>query len=151
MRILTVCLGNICRSPLAHGILQREIERRGLTDWSVDSAGTGNYHAGDAPDPRSIAEAKRHGIDISKQTARQLEVEDFERFDLLLVMDASNYQQARALARNEQERDKVRMIMNFERPGWNEQVPDPYWDDDGFAGVFGMLERAINKLISGER
>ena len=146
MRVLMVCLGNICRSPLAHGILADAVARRGL-DWAVDSAGTGNYHAGDAPDPRSIAEARRHGIDISRQTARQFVAEDFDRFDLILVMDASNYQNVRRLARTDADRDKVELIMNFADPGRNGQVPDPYWDDDGFAGVYRMLESAVGGVL----
>ena len=141
-----VCLGNICRSPLAHGILAERIRRDGLA-WTVDSAGTGDYHVGQAPDPRSVAEAARRGIDIGDQRARQLKQGDFEDFDLILVMDASNFQNARALARTDEERAKVRMIMNYERPGWNEQVPDPYWDDDGFTGVYAMLERAVDGLV----
>lgn len=146
MRLLTVCLGNICRSPLAHGLLQREVDRRGL-DWTVDSAGTGAYHVGDPPDPRSVSEARRHGIDISAQRARQLVPEDFERFDHVLVMDATNYQDARRLARTNAERDKVDLIMNYAEPGRNGQVPDPYWDDDGFAGVYAMLERAVTAFV----
>lgn len=141
-----VCLGNICRSPLAHGILAERIRRDDLA-WEVDSAGTGDWHVGHAPDPRSIAEAERHGIDISAQRARQLQPEDFGVYDLILVMDANNYQNARAMARTDEERQKVRMIMNYDRPGWNEQVPDPYWDDDGFAGVYEMLERAVQGLV----
>ena len=146
MRILAVCLGNICRSPLAHGILRRESERRGL-GWTIDSAGTGAYHVGEGPDPRSVAEARRRGIDISGQRARQLVPEDFERFDHVLVMDASNYQDARRLARTAAERDKVELIMNYADPGRNGQVPDPYWDDDGFAGVYDMLARAVEGFV----
>ena len=142
MRILMVCLGNICRSPLAHGILQREIDRRAL-DWTVDSAGTGAYHLGDPPDPRSVAEAKRRGVDISAQRARKLVPEDFGRFDHILVMDASNHQDTRKLARGDAERGRVELIMNYAEPGRNAQVPDPYWNDDGFAEVYDMLERAV--------
>ena len=147
MRILAVCLGNICRSPLAHGILRRESERRGL-GWTIDSAGTGAYHVGEGPDPRSVAEARRRGIDISGQRARQLVPEDFARFDHILVMDASNYQNARRLARTDEERDKVELIMNYAEPGRNGQVPDPYWDDDGFAGVYAMLARAVEGFVN---
>ena len=146
MRVLTVCLGNICRSPLAHGLLQREVERRGL-DWEVDSAGTGDYHVGDPPDPRSVATARARGIDISHQRARQLTPDDLARYDHVLVMDASNYQNARALARTPAERDKVQLIMNYDTPGRNAQVPDPYWDDDGFTEVYEMLERAVKGFM----
>ena len=149
MRILCVCLGNICRSPLAHGILAREIAARGLdaAGWSVDSAGTGDYHVGAPPDPRSVAEAARRGVDISHQRARQLTPDDLGRFDRVLVMDAGNYRDARALARTDAERAKVELVMNYADPGRNGQVPDPYWDDDGFAGVFDMLERAVGGFV----
>lgn len=149
MRILAVCLGNICRSPLAHGLFQREIDRRGL-DWTVDSAGTGAYHRGDPPDPRSIQVASTHGIDISGQRARQLTAADLTRFDKVVVMDATNYRDARELARTDDERDKIELIMNYAEPGRNGQVPDPYWDDDGFAGVYDMLERAVVRFVEAQ-
>ena len=149
MKVLLVCLGNICRSPLAHGILQHEVERRGL-GWDVDSAGTGGYHVGEAPDPRSVAEARRRGIDISTQRARKLTPDDLDAYDHLLVMDASNYQNARRLARTDSEREKVELIMNYADPGRNGQVPDPYWDDDGFAGVYDMLARAVAGFVESE-
>ena len=147
MKVLMVCLGNICRSPLAHGILQRVIDERGLTGWTVDSAGTGGYHVGAGPDPRSVAEARRRGVDIADQRARRLEPGDLAGFDHVLVMDASNYQDALRLARNDGERAKVELIMNYADPGRNGQVPDPYWDDDGFAGVYDMLERAVEGFV----
>ena len=142
-KVIAVCLGNICRSPLAHGLLLREAERRGL-DWEVDSAGTGDYHAGAPPDSRSVAVAAAHGLDISGQRARQFAAADLAHYDAVLVMDAQNYQRTRALARTDAERDKVGLIMNYAEPGRNAQVPDPYWDDDGFEGVFQMLERAVS-------
>ncbi len=147
MKILVVCLGNICRSPLAHGIFDHEIRTRKL-DWEIDSAGTGDYHTGKTPDPRSIAEAKKNGLDISKQAARQLTPEDFKTFDHILVMDAMNYQNSRALAPSDALRDKVELIMNFAEPGRNGQVPDPYWDDDGFANVYKMLVKAVDGFIN---
>ena len=147
MRVLMVCLGNICRSPLAHGILQREIEERELTGWLVDSAGTSGHHAGAPPDPRSEAEALRHGIDISTQRSRPLVVADFDRFDRIVVMDASNYQDAVRLAPKPEDAEKVELLMNYAEPGRNQQVPDPYWDDDGFAGVFEMVERGVLGLL----
>ena len=146
MRVLVVCLGNICRSPLAHGILERLVAERGL-GWEVDSAGTGAYHVGNPPDPRSIAEAARRGLDISAQRARRLEPEDFAHYDHVLVMDASNYRDARERARTDAERAKVELVMNYAEPGRNGQVPDPYWDDDGFAGVSDMLERALSAFV----
>ena len=146
MKILVVCLGNICRSPLAHGIFEHEIATQGL-DWEIDSAGTANYHEGKQPDPRSIAEAKRNGLDISAQGARQLKTEDFHTFDHILVMDAMNYQNARTIAPSDKARDKVELIMNYADPGRNGQVPDPYWDDNGFPNVYNMLNRAISGFI----
>ena len=100
MKILMVCLGNICRSPLAHGIMQDRIDMHHLP-WEVDSAGTGGWHAGEAPDFRSVLEAKKHGLDISKQRARKITSGDFELFDLILTMDAQNYNDVVVLTKNE--------------------------------------------------
>ncbi len=112
-----VCLGNICRSPLAEGILKEKIRERGL-DWQVDSAGTGGWHAGEQPDPRSIQTARRHGIDLTDQRARQFRPADLEQFDLILAMDASNRSDILRSAGNEAQRSKVEMIMNFLYPGF---------------------------------
>ena len=146
MNILMVCLGNICRSPLAEGILRRKIEAQSLP-WTVDSAGTAAYHVGETPDPRSVAVARAHGIDILDQRGRQLKTGDFDRFDLILTMDSSNYQNALRLARNDADRAKVRLIMNYAEPGKNISVPDPYWDNNGFEGVYQMLDQACDALI----
>lgn len=141
-----VCLGNICRSPLAEGILKHKVTQQGL-DWEIDSAGTGAYHVGELPDVRSIAVAKKYGIDLTSQRARQFEVADFDNFDRIYVMDASNYRNVVHLARNEADRTKVELIRNVVRPGWNEQVPDPYWNDNGFEEVFQMLDEACDYII----
>lgn len=146
MKILMVCLGNICRSPLAEGIMQRKITQLGL-NWEVDSAGTGAWHAGEKPDPRSIEVAKKEGLDISKQQARQFSEEDFKKFDLILAMDSSNYSDLVKKTDSEEERSKVKMIMNFKDKGMNENVPDPYWNDNGFSHVYNMLEEACQKVI----
>lgn len=146
MRILMVCLGNICRSPLAEGILKNKIKKRGL-DWQVDSAGTGAYHIGELPDSRSIAEALKHDIDITDQRARQFTTTDLENFDLILTMDLSNYRNVVNLAKNEQQKSKVRMIMDFVSEEKNQPVPDPYWDDEGFAQVYTMLDQATDAII----
>lgn len=146
MKVLMVCLGNICRSPLAEGILQEKVKARGL-NWQVDSAGTGNWHAGERPDHRSIATARRYHIDISRQRARQLRDADLEDFDLILAMDASNQSDILRLAKGQNQRDKVKLIMNFLHPNANEDVPDPYWDDNGFEGVFNMLDAACDALL----
>lgn len=146
MKILMVCLGNICRSPLAHGILEHKIKERGL-NWVIDSAGTGDYHLGKAPDQRSIDEAARRGLDISLQRARQFEVSDFDEYDLILVMDAQNYQDVLSIARSQADKAKVELILNFAQPGQNAAVPDPYWDDNGFVAVYDMLDRATDALL----
>jgi protein-tyrosine phosphatase len=146
MKVLMVCLGNICRSPLAEGILKNKVEKEGL-NWIVDSAGTGDYHVGTMPDSRSIAVANKYHIDISNQRARQFKTKDFIEFDLILVMDASNYRNVVNLARNEEDSKKIELIMNLSSPGQNIEVPDPYWNNDGFEQVFAMLENACDKLI----
>ena len=145
MKILMVCLGNICRSPLAHGIMQDRIGMYHLP-WEVDSAGTGGWHAGEAPDFRSVLEAKKHGLDISKQRARKITPGDFELFDLILTMDAQNYNDVMALTKNETQRSKVKMIMNYLEPGKNMPVPDPYYDGR-FALVYEMLEQAVDQMV----
>lgn len=131
MKILMVCLGNICRSPLAEGILRHKSSKRKL-NWFIDSAGTGAWHIGERPDPRSVLTARKHGIDISEQRARQLKQEDLDKFDLILAMDQNNYREILRLAENDKHKKKVQLIMNFNQPESNEAVPDPYWDDDGF-------------------
>ena len=141
-----VCLGNICRSPLAEGILEHKVKQQGL-EWEIDSAGTGAYHVGELPDVRSIAVAKKYGIDLTNQRARLFKVEDFDNFDKIYVMDASNYQNVVHLARNKADKAKVELIRNVVRPNWNEQVPDPYWNDNGFEQVFQMLDEACDHII----
>lgn len=139
-----VCLGNICRSPLAEGILASKV----ADDVVVDSAGTGNWHVGDKPDVRSIAVAKTHGIDINHQRGRQFTVKDFDNFDRIFVMDASNYNNVIKLARNEKDEQKVSMILNELNPNMNQQVPDPYYGgDDGFEHVYQLLDKATDKII----
>jgi len=146
MKILMVCLGNICRSPLAEGIMQNKIEAHGL-NWEVDSSGTGAYHAGELPDPRSIKVAKENNIDITNQRARQFQVDDFKNFDLILTMDATNFQNVKRLAANSEEESKIHMIMNFVTPGMNQVVPDPYYGNDGFGDVFEMLDIACERIV----
>jgi len=146
MKILMVCLGNICRSPLAEGILRSKIEEQGL-DWEVDSAGTGGWHVGAPPDIRSQEVARKHGLDISDQRARTLTMYDQQEWDIIYAMDSSNFNDILKLARTEEEREKVRLIMNEVGPGMNEAVPDPYWDDNGFSQVFDMLNQACDAII----
>lgn len=146
MKILMVCLGNICRSPLAEGIMAHKVKQLGL-NWQVDSAGTGAWHTGELPDHRSIATARKYSIDITGQRARQLKPHDLERFDLILAMDSSNYQDILHHAVSKKQEEKVHLIMNFVSPGRNQNVPDPYWNDDGFEQVFGMLDEACDRII----
>lgn len=145
-----VCLGNICRSPLAEGIMRQKINERKLS-WEVDSAGTGAYHVGELPDPRSIEIAKIHNIDITNQSARQFHYDDLIEFDQILVMDAMNYRNVMSMAKTEEQEGKVEMIMNFVSPGRNEQVPDPYYGERGFDLVFEMLEEACEAFINEHR
>ena len=141
-----VCLGNICRSPLAEGILKQKIKERQL-DWSVDSAGTGAWHIGELPDPRSIQTARKYDIDITDQRARQFTAKDLKVYDLILAMDVSNERNILKLDRDNQYSSKVKMIMNYLYPNENISVPDPYWDDNGFEQVYEMLDKACEQLI----
>ena len=142
-----VCLGNICRSPLAHGILEKKINSNNLAA-SVDSAGTGSWHSGELPDPRSIDTASIHGIDITKQRARQFNNNDFNEFDLIYVMDTSNYNDVTKMTSDPEKLIKVKLILNENHPKENRSVPDPYYGgDDGFEKVYQMLDKACNSII----
>jgi len=145
MKILCVCLGNICRSPLAHGLLQSKINQYGL-DWEVDSAGTSGYHNGALPHSDSIAVANEHGIDITDQRSRKIELADLDYYDLIPVMDSSNYNNVKALATSKSQLDKIKLILNYVNPGRNQAVPDPYYEG-GFEKVYDMLDKATDKLI----
>ncbi len=143
-KILMVCLGNICRSPLAEGILQSKLNR---SDFLVDSAGTGGWHSGEQPDKRSIKVAKKYGIDISIQRARQFSVKDFDEFDYIYVMDNSNYKNVIALAQNREAKSKVKMIMNELFEDENVDVPDPYYGgENGFENVYLMLNEVCTEI-----
>ena|ERR1035438_5551390 len=145
--ILFVCLGNICRSPMAEGILCHKAEKGGLK-LKIDSAGTESFHVGENPDQRATVTAKKHGIDISKLVARQINRDDFGEFDLILVADAQVYNEVIHIARNETDKKKVDFIMNLVRPDSNTVVPDPYYGGmDGFEKVFQMLNKACDILI----
>lgn len=139
-RVLMVCLGNICRSPLAHGVLEHLVEEKGL-NWEVDSAGTGDWHVGQKPDPRSISVAEKYGIDISTQRGRQFSIEDFENFDSILVMDKQNLSDILSLAKNDSQREKVRLFLN------EDIVPDPYLDDTLFEPVYTTIEKGCRTFI----
>lgn len=147
MKFLMVCLGNICRSPLAEGILKSKVAAAGL-DWEVDSAGTSAYHAGELPDSRSIAIAKEYGLDITDQRSRQITINDLNEFDVIYVMDSSNYNNVIDLCSNETEKEKIALIMNMIKPERNIAVPDPYWEDSGFKKVYLMLDEACDAILS---
>ena len=148
MKVLMVCLGNICRSPLADGLLREKIRVNNL-DVYVDSAGTSGHHSGEAPDPRMRATAKAHKLSIDDLRARQFNTRDFDEFDLIYVMDESNYTNVTRLAKNEQEKNKVKLILNELTPGMNTAVPDPYYGgDQGFEAVFSMLDKATDIIIT---
>lgn len=144
VKILMVCLGNICRSPLAEGILASKLPEDRFT---VDSAGTGNYHIGKQPDERSIDIAKRKGIDISCQKARQFTAQDYHHFDYIYVMDSSNYSNVMGLAPDENSKKKVSLILNELFPNENVDVPDPYFGlENGFATVYEMLDEVCDVI-----
>lgn len=132
--------------PIGRRHLEKKIEEKKL-DWSVDSAGTGSWHIGDLPDSRSILTAQKHGVDITDQRARQFKPADLDRFDLVLAMDSSNYSDILRNAVSKEHEGKVHLIMNFLNPGRNENVPDPYWDDNGFEKVYHMLNDACDKIL----
>ena len=139
VNILMVCLGNICRSPLAQGILESKVNCKRVR---VDSAGTAAYHTGNLPDPRSIAIANKYGISIQNQKARQFSKEDFNNFSKIFVMDQSNYENVIALAETQQEIDKVALILGAER-----EVPDPYYGgSEGFQHCYDLLDDACNRI-----
>ena len=141
-----VCLGNICRSPLAEGILLSKLKEKGI-NWTVDSAGTSSWHIGEPPDSRGIVTAASQGIDISRQRGRQVSPGDLKEFDLIMAMDQSNYNELMKISRNEVERDKIKLILNYVYPGENRPVPDPYYDGS-FQQTFGLLEMAADKIIA---
>jgi protein-tyrosine phosphatase len=147
MKILMVCLGNICRSPLAEGILKDKLKKNNLA-VEVDSAGTSSYHSGDEPDSRTLDVARKHDIDISKHRGQQITSKDFANYDKIYTMDAANYRNVLNLAHTENDRAKVQMILNVTNPGKNHEVPDPYYSgNDGFEVVYNMLDEACEIIV----
>jgi|SRR5690554_4770493 len=141
-----VCLGNICRSPLAEAILKSKVDSSKVI---VDSAGTGSWHVGSKPDSRSIAVAKKNNLDITDQRGRQFSVSDFDEFDHIYVMDNSNKENVLDLAKNDEHRSKVKLILNEIFPGENVDVPDPYYGgDSGFDNVYKMLDEACEVIAN---
>lgn len=147
MKILMVCLGNICRSPIAHGLLQHKIEKRGL-NWEIDSAGTSNWHEGELPNPKSIAVMKKNGIDITNQRSRPITKDDLDYYDIIYVMDSSNFTDVCHMASSEEQKQKIRLILNEVEPGKNRAVPDPYGLSEAhYQSVYDMLDVATDKII----
>lgn len=147
MRILMVCLGNICRSPLAEGILQHKAWQAGL-QWSVESAGTGNWHIGEPPHHLSTKVAKLNGVDISKQRARQFVKEDFLNYDFIYVMDSSNFNDVKRMSGKLFDETKIDLLLNTLHPDENRSVPDPWFgEEDGYHEVFTMLDKACEQII----
>lgn len=142
-----VCQGNICRSPLAQGILEKKLRQANIKAF-VDSAGTSNFHQGQAPDLRTQQIAKKHNIDISQQHARQFTPNDFDTFDYIYAMEEKNFYTLLDMARNNEDKAKVEMILNVIDPGENNSVPDPYLiGKNGFEDVYNLLDKACDKII----
>ena len=141
--VLMVCLGNICRSPIAHGVFEHYSKDLSI---KVDSAGTANYHSGNAPDPRSIKTAANHGLDISNQKARQFVYSDFKNFDHIFVMDHQNFENVLKLAKTETDRNKVQLLLG------NDEVEDPYYGGEhGFEIIYFKIEKACKKILESWR
>lgn len=148
MKILMVCLGNICRSPLAEGILKHKAKEAGL-DWTVDSAGTNGYHVGEAPHKLSQKVALLHGIDISDQVARRFHVSDFDNYDRIYVMADDVLSEMKQLSGGYFENDKVSFFLEHSYPGQNKNVPDPwYGDEDGYHEVYDLINKNCEAIIS---
>lgn len=146
VKILMVCLGNICRSPLAEGILASKLPK---DQFKIDSAGTGNYHVGKQPDQRSINIAKQHGLDISMQRARQFSPDDYYRYDHIFVMDNGNFRDVLRLAPSDELKSKVSFILEDLFPGEKVDVPDPYFGlENGFATVYDMLDETCELIAN---
>jgi protein-tyrosine phosphatase len=148
MKILMVCLGNICRSPLAEGILQSKARKAGL-NWQVDSAGTNGYHVGEAPHPLSQKVARLNGIDICDQRARRFVKEDMERYDKIYAMADDVIDDIRRIAKGRYDESKVELFLNELYPGKNASVPDPwYGEEPGYHEVYELIDKACDQIIA---
>lgn len=142
-----VCLGNICRSPMADGLLRRKVKEQNL-NVLVDSAGTANYHIGSPPDHRMIETAKSRGTDIQNLSARQFSKKDFQDFDLIYVMDESNLSNVIKLTTNSAEQQKVKLILEELYPNESKRVPDPYYGSmKDFMDVYNLLDKVTDVII----
>jgi protein-tyrosine phosphatase len=147
MKILVTCLGNICRSPLAEGILQHRAQQAGL-DWEVESAGTNGYHIGEAPHPLSQKVARQNGVEIGGQRARKFSAADLQRFDKIYAMAGDVVDEMRRIAGRAWDPSKVELLMNESHPGQDEDVPDPYYGGEaGYHEVYKMIDEAAEKII----
>ena len=135
-----ICLGNICRSPLAEGVMRHLAKENGL-NWQIDSAGTGSWHIGKNPDRRSVRIARINGIDISKHVCRLFKISDFDTFDLIFAMDKSNLRDVLSMARNDEDRKKVSLFLK------DKIIPDPYYDDEQFEPVFKLIVEGCKEII----
>lgn len=146
MKILMVCLGNICRSPMAHGFMEGLIEKHRL-DWTVDSAGTNGYHDGEHPDPRAIQEMKTYGLDISKQVSRKIHRGDLDTFDLILTMDSENLSYVKKLSNDLNVSYKIHLLLEFAGNKETREVPDPYYDNR-FREAGILIQEACNQIVN---
>lgn len=145
MKILMVCLGNICRSPLAEGILKSKLPH----NFFIDSAGTSAFHNGESPDIRSISTARNHGIDISQQRSRPIQIWDFDEYDRIYCMDKSNLKNVLEMAETNEQKDKVSLILDVLQDKNLTEVPDPYYGDEyGFEKVYDMLDKACEIIAT---
>lgn len=151
MRVLMVCLGNICRSPMADGWLRHKVAKYDL-DILVDSAGTSGFHVGEKPDPRMRKWAQEYQVDLDELRARQFTVEDFDRFDTIFAMDRSNLQNILKMARNESDKQKVKLLLDELYPNEGKEVPDPYYGgSDGFIHVIELLDKATDAFLRNQK
>lgn len=142
-KVLMVCLGNICRSPLAEGVLKSKVDANSVF---VDSAGTAGYHVGKAPDKRSVAVAKKHGLNISNQVCRKLTAQDLDDFDVIFAMDNSNYEHILQLSHSKEQKDKVRLLLS-NSAAIEKEVPDPYYGgENGFEHIYQLINEACNRI-----
>lgn len=147
MKILMVCLGNICRSPIAEGVLQEKAWKAGLK-WSIESAGTNGYHNGEAPHPLSQKVSRLNGVDISKQRSRRFTAEDFDRFDKIYAMSDDVIDDMKRIAKNKFDNTKVDLLLNELFPGQNIDVPDPwYGPEPGYHEVYKMINDACDAIV----